>query len=77
VAASQTRVSNGIREICSEGVSVPDDELEKLRSNLARAYDKRQPFARRVIRAVKDRMRVRTSKKSVELVETEKNKDAA
>jgi hypothetical protein len=56
---------------------VPDDELERLRSNLARAYDKRQPFARRLIRALKDRMTARTSKKGTEPVETEKNKEAA
>lgn len=77
MAAWHSRVRGGIQGMCSEGVSVPDDELEKLRSNLARAYDKRQPFARRVIRVVTDRMRARTSKKTIEPVETEKNKDAA
>ena len=36
-------------------VSVPEDELEKLRSNLLHAYDRRKPLTRRIIEAVKAR----------------------
>jgi hypothetical protein len=48
------------------GVLVGDDEqLERLRSVLARAYEKRQPFALRLIHAVKDRMSAHIQKKPI------------
>jgi hypothetical protein len=57
---------------------VPDDELEKLRSNLAHAYDKPKPLTRRLIQAVKDHVGARTPKKARrERGEGSKNKDAA
>ena len=34
---------------------MPEDELEKLRSNLLHAYDRRKPLTRRIIEAVKAR----------------------
>lgn len=40
-----------------------DEKLELLRSLLARAYEKRQPFPLRLIRAVKDWMGASTPKK--------------
>jgi hypothetical protein len=43
---------------------VPDDELEKLRSSLAHAYDQRKPITRRLIQAVKDRVGARTPAKT-------------
>jgi hypothetical protein len=39
----------------SKDASVPEDELEKLRSNLLHAYEKRKPLTRRIIEAVKAR----------------------
>jgi len=57
---------------------VPEDELEKLRSALTHAYDKREPFTRRCIQAVKDRVGARTRKKASEQGgKVERNKDAA
>ena len=57
---------------------MPEDELEKLRSTLTHAYDKRQPLTRRFIQAVKERVGARTRKKASEQGrEVEKNKDAA
>jgi hypothetical protein len=55
-----------------------DEELELLRSVLARAYEKRQPFPLKLIRAVKDWMGARTQKKSIILtLQIEKKEDAA
>lgn len=43
--------------MCSKDASVPEDELEKLRSALIHAYDKKKPFARRLIEAMRGRSR--------------------
>ncbi len=51
---------------------MPEDELEKLRSNLLHAYDKRKPLARRIIEAVKARAPRKTKER-----ETKKREDAA
>ena len=40
-------------EAVSGVVIKPDDELEKLRSNLLHAYDKPKPLTRRIIEAVR------------------------
>jgi hypothetical protein len=53
-------------------VSVPEDELEKLRSNLVHAYDRRKPLTRRIIEAVKARAPRKTRER-----ETKKKEDAA
>jgi hypothetical protein len=53
-------------------VSVPEDELEKLRSNLVHAYDRRKPLARRIIEAVKACAPRKTRER-----ETNKKEDAA
>ena len=56
--------------------SMTDDEkLELLRSVLARAYEKRQPFPLRLIHAVKDWMSARPQKKPIILsLQIEKRK---
>jgi hypothetical protein len=59
-------------EAVSGEVIKPEDELEKLRSNLLHAYDKRKPLTRRIIEAVK----ARASRKTREH-ETRKKEDAA
>jgi hypothetical protein len=56
----------------SKNASLPEDELEKLRSSLLHAYDKREPLTRRIIEAVK----ARAPRKARER-EIEKGKDAA
>jgi hypothetical protein len=56
----------------SKDASVPEDELEKLRSNLLHAYEKRKPLTRRIIEAVKARAPRRTRER-----ETKKKEDAA
>jgi hypothetical protein len=56
----------------SKDVSVPEDELEKLRSNLVHAYDRRKPLTRRIIEAVKARAPRKTRER-----ETKKKEDAA
>jgi hypothetical protein len=53
-------------------VSVPKDELEKLRSNLVHAYDRRKPLTRRIMEAVKDCVPRKTRER-----ETKKKQDAA
>jgi hypothetical protein len=53
-------------------VSVPEDELEKLRLNLLHAHDRRKPLTRRIIEAVK----ARAPRKSRE-PETKKKEEAA
>jgi len=47
-----------VSEAVSGEVVKPDDELEKLRSNLLHAYDKQKPLTRRIIEAVKARARL-------------------
>jgi hypothetical protein len=63
----------------SKGVSVGDDEqLEQLRSVLARAYEKRQPLALRLIQEVKDRMSAHPQKKPIIVsLQIEKKKEDA
>lgn len=57
---------------------MPQDELERLRSVLARAYEQRPSFGIRVIQAMKDRLSARIKKKAIaERVDVEKTKDAA
>jgi hypothetical protein len=43
---------------------VADDELEKLRSNLVHAYDRRKPLARRLIEALKGGVRPEDTSKN-------------
>jgi hypothetical protein len=60
--------------------SMTDDEkLERLRSVLARAYEKRQPFFLRLVQGVKDYVGPRTFRKPIieSLNIIEKNKNAA
>jgi hypothetical protein len=59
-------------EAVSGEVVRPDDELEKLRSKLLHAYDKRKPLTRRIIEAVKARAPRKTREH-----ETKKKEDAA
>ena len=56
-----------------------DEELDLLRSVLARAYEKRQPFPFRLVHAMKDYIVPRTPRKPIieTLNSTGKNKDAA
>jgi len=58
---------------------VPDEEIDLLRSVLARAYEKRQPFLLRLVQAVKDHVGPSTPRKPVieSLNIMEKKKDAA
>jgi hypothetical protein len=56
----------------SKDTSVPEDELEKLRSRLLYAYDKRKPLTRRIIEAVQARAPKKTRER-----ETKKKEDAA
>jgi hypothetical protein len=59
-------------EAVSGEVVKPDDELEKLRSKLLHAYDKRKPLTRIIIEAVKARAPRKTRE-----YETKKMEDAA
>ena len=53
------------------------DEIERLRSVLARAYEQRPSLRIRVIQAVRDRLGARIKKKAIaERVDIEKPKDA-
>jgi hypothetical protein len=61
-----------VPEAVSGVVIKPDDELEKLRSNLLHAYDKPIPLTRRIIEAV----RARAPRKTREH-ETKKKENAA
>jgi hypothetical protein len=55
-----------------------DEQLEQLRSALARAYEKRQPFALRLIHAVRERMSASTQEKPIILtLQIEKKKEDA
>jgi len=63
---------------------VPDDEIDLLRSVLARAYENRQPLRSRLIKGLWDRLGSRTQRnpviESLNIIEEhkiEKNKDAA
>jgi hypothetical protein len=57
---------------------VPDDEIERLRSVLARAHEKPPRFPRSLFQSIKDRLSTRIQKKAiVERIETRKDKDAA
>ena len=56
---------------------MPLDEIDQLRSVLARAYEKPSPFALRFVEAVKDYMGTRTPRRPIiESLDIEK-KDAA
>ena len=44
---------------------MPDEEIDLLRSVLARAYEKRQPFLMRLVQAVKDYVGPRTPRKPI------------
>jgi hypothetical protein len=63
----------------AKAYAVADEEqLEQLRSALARAYEKRQPFALRLIQAVRDRMSASTQEKPIILtLQIEKKKEDA
>lgn len=63
----------------NNGLSVADDEqLERLRFVLARAYEKRQPIVFKLIHAVKERMGPHVQKKPmIESLRIEKNEDVA
>jgi hypothetical protein len=57
---------------------VPDEEIDLLRSVLARAYEKRQPFLLRLVQAVKDRFGSGTTRKPViQSLNIAKKEDAA
>ena len=57
---------------------MPDEEIDLLRSVLARAYEKRQPFLLRLVQAVKGRFGSNTTRKPViQSLNIEKKKDAA
>ena len=57
---------------------MPDEEIDLLRSVLARAYEKRQPFLLRLVYAVKDRFGSDTTRKPViQSLNIDKKKDAA
>jgi hypothetical protein len=68
-----------IQQRVQEGCTVPDEEIDLLRSVLARAYEKRQPFLLRLVQAVKDHVGPSTPRKPVieSLNIMEKKKDAA
>ena len=44
-------------------ITLPDDQVDLLRSVLARAYEKRQPFLLRLVQAVKNYIGPRTPRK--------------
>jgi len=62
-----------------KGVQMSDDQIEQLRSVLARAYEKREPIAFRLVKAVRNCIGPRTPRRPIieSLNITEKNKDAA
>ena len=67
-----------LNEGCKE-LTVPDDEVELLRSVLARAHEKRQPLPVRIVKALKNSISLRSRRrpviKSLSIIQT--NKDAA
>ena len=60
-------------------ITLPDDQVDLLRSVLARAYEKRQPFLLRLLQAVMDYVSPSTPRKPVieSLNIMDKKKDAA
>lgn len=57
---------------------MPDEEIDLLRSVLARAYEKRQSFLLRLVQAVKHRFGSDTTRRPViQSLNIEKKKDAA
>ena len=57
---------------------MPDDQIDLLRSVLARAYEKPSPFHLRLIEAVQDYIGSRTQRKTViESLNINEKKDAA
>jgi hypothetical protein len=55
-----------------------DEQLERLRFMLARAYEKRQPFVFKLIHTVKEQMGPHIQKKPIiQSLRIEKNEDAA
>ena len=57
---------------------MPDEEIDLLRSVLARAYEKRQPFLLRLVQSVKNRFGSDTARKPViQSLNIDKKKDAA
>ena len=62
-----------------KGVQVSDDQIEQLRSVLARAYEKREPIAFRLVKAVRDYIGPRTPRRPIieSLNIIEKNKNVA
>jgi hypothetical protein len=61
-----------------KGGTVPDDDLDRLRTLLANAHDSAAPGPRNIFQAVKGLFSVRVKKKANdEWAEVEKKKDAA
>ena len=61
-----------------EGDLVPDEEIDLLRSVLARAYERRQPLLLRLVELVKDRFGSDTTRKPViQSLNIDQKKDAA
>ena len=57
---------------------MPHDEVDLLRSVLARAYEEPSPFALRFVEAVKDYIGIRTPRKPIiESLNISEKKDAA
>jgi hypothetical protein len=57
---------------------MPDDQIDLLRSVLARAYEKPSPFPLRLIEAVQDYIGTRTRRKPIiESLNINEKKDAA
>ena len=57
---------------------MPDEEIDLLRSVLARACEKRQPFLLRLVQSVKNRFGSETARKPViQSLNIDKKKDAA
>ena len=56
---------------------MPDEEIDLLRSVLARAYEKRQPFLLKLVESVKNRFGSDTTRKPViQSLNIDKEKDA-
>jgi hypothetical protein len=57
---------------------MPDDQLDLLRSVLARTYEEPQPFPLRLVQAVKNYIGIRTPRKPIiESLNITERKDAA
>ncbi len=54
---------------------MPNEEIDRLRSVLAHAYEKRQPLLWRLNLAVKDRVRSPSPKPVIEVLNIEKEKE--